>query len=167
MYNSLSTSGKALAKNYKDLLDSKSSQYGFHKKAVQEAELQSATDAAAREAKNTVARDQFISKLTSTYLKDGRTYAQMDGNGVANGELDSMLKKYGLFRNDGYSISEVGAASIMNQLGYSQPSLQTREYMLQYMKQIGFSNGGIAETLHKVPGMNGDDGETGRRNIYP
>lgn len=162
LYENLPASAKELVGDHKYILDYKQSQYDYHGNAIQEeqriaAEQAAAAQIAAQE-EAAAARDQFMIKIMNTYLADGRTYAQMSDEGVIDGELDSMLKKYNLFRSDGYSMSEAGAAAIMNQLGYSRPEQQTREYMVRYMKQIGFSNGGIAQTLQEVPGINGDDG---------
>lgn len=64
----------------------------------------------------------------------------------------------GLFREDNYPLSEAGVKSIMTQLGFSRPESQDMDSMYNYMKNIGFSEGGIAQTIQNVPGMNGDHG---------
>ena len=46
----------------------------------------------------------------------------------------------------------------MTQLGFSRPESQDMDSMYNYMKNIGFSEGGIAQTIQNVPGMNGDHG---------
>lgn len=159
LYENLPASAKELVGNHKHILDHKQFQYDYHGNTIREEQRIAEERAAAeQETASKTARDHLINIIRDTYLKDGRTYALMDDEGVINGELDTMLKTHGLFRNDGYSLSETGAAAIMNQLGYSRPEQQTREYMVRYMKQIGFSDGGIAQTLQKVPSINGDDG---------
>ena len=97
--------------------------------------------------------------LRETYLANGRTYADMTDEGTRPLSLDELFRKYGLFRDDNHSISESGAALIMNRLtGRTPLPGHATTDMYNYMKSIGFADGGIAGTLQKVPLANGDDG---------
>ena len=97
--------------------------------------------------------------LRETYLANGRIYADMTDEGARPLSLDELFRKYGLYRDDNHSISESGAALIMNRLtGRTPLPGHATTDMYNYMKSIGFADGGIAGTLQKVPLANGDDG---------
>lgn len=110
------------------------------------------------EAENQQKREAFKDLIRRTYLADAHTYANTSSQFVSHMKLDKLLIANGLYREDNYPLSEAGVKSIMTQLGFSRPESQDMDSMYNYMKNIGFSEGGIAQTIQNVPGMNGDHG---------
>lgn len=110
------------------------------------------------EAENQQKREAFKNLIRRTYLADAHTYANTSTQFVSNLKLDKLLMANGLFREDNYPLSEAGVKSIMTQLGFSRSESHDMDSMYNYMKNIGFSEGGIAQTIQNVPGMNGDHG---------
>lgn len=168
MYNALSTSGKALAKNYKDILDSKKLQYDSHGNAVlaeQEAAAQRAQEEAVlEEQRKATARASFTNMIKETYQQDARLHggelkwgtSNLNGNGSTDyGQVQERIYNNGLTRADKPYVNAAWIEEACRRLGYNQRNAGT---LLNYMNSIGFANGGIAETLQKVPSMNGDDG---------
>lgn len=163
-YNSLSPEAKSIVDttsvNGLSTLQQKQSEWSGLVEARKQ-ETARAEQAAAQQrlnAENEKKREAFKDLIRRTYLADAHTYANTSGRAVLNKNLETLLKVNGLYREDNYPLSEAGVRSIMTQLGFSRPENQDMDYMYQYMKNIGFSDGGIAQTIQYVPGMNGNHG---------
>lgn len=163
-YNSLSPEAKSIVDttsvNGLSTLQQKQSEWSGLVEARKQ-ETAKAEQAAAQQrldAENEKKREAFKDLIRRTYLADAHTYANTSGRAVLNKNLETLLKVNGLYREDNYPLSEAGVRSIMTQLGFSRPENQDMDYMYQYMKNIGFSDGGIAQTIQNVPGLNGDHG---------
>lgn len=101
--------------------------------------------------------------IADTYGRDGRTYAcNLQNASPADIGIAEAIKNHKLRRVDGWNspnqtaINEIVSRINSEGTGVNIPA--TADGLWMYMQNIGYSNGGIAETLQKVPGMNGDDG---------
>ena len=101
--------------------------------------------------------------IADTYGRDGRTYAcNLQNASPADIGIAEAINRHELRRVDGQnSPNQVAINEIVSRInsegtGVNIPA--TADGLWMYMQNIGYSNGGIAETLQKVPGMNGDDG---------
>lgn len=101
--------------------------------------------------------------IADTYGRDGRTYAcNLQNASPADIGIAEAIKNHNLRRMDGWNspnqtaINEIVSRINSEGTGVNIPA--TADGLWMYMQNIGYSNGGIAETLQKVPGMNGDDG---------
>lgn len=101
--------------------------------------------------------------IADTYGRDGRIYAcNLQNASPADIGIAEAIKNHNLRRMDGWNspnqtaINEIVSRINSEGTGVNIPA--TADGLWMYMQNIGYSNGGIAETLQKVPGMNGDDG---------
>lgn len=109
------------------------------------------------------ARDKLTDYIKRTYGANGREYAcNINNASTADVGIAEAINRNGLRRVDGWNsptssaISQI--VSWINSEGTGVNIPATADGLWMYMQNIGYSNGGIAETLQKVPGMNGDDG---------
>lgn len=70
------------------------------------------------------------------------------------GQVQQRLFDKGYKREDKPYINKAGIKEICKRVGIAQ----NEKSLLAHMNNIGFSQGGLAEVLQKVPGQNGDDG---------
>lgn len=70
------------------------------------------------------------------------------------GQVQQRLFDKGYKREDKPYINKTGIKEICKRVGIAQ----NEKSLLAHMNNIGFSQGGLAEVLQKVPGQNGDDG---------
>lgn len=116
-----------------------------------------------QEASRQAARDKLTDYIKRTYGANGREYACNVSNASQSDiGIAEAINRNGLRRVDGWNsptssaISQI--VSWINSEGTGVNIPATADGLWMYMQNIGYSNGGIAETLQKVPGMNGDDG---------
>lgn len=115
------------------------------------------------EEKNSNARNELERILKETYYQDsslhgGKTLwgTSKKGDG-AYGQVQEKFYDHGLTRPDKKYVNAAGIKEIARRLGYPENS-QTATALLNYMNSIGYSRGGVARRLQKVPILNGDNG---------
>lgn len=138
-YNALSNAGKALVNQHNGL------------QTLNAANKAYAEIASKRNEFDIIVKDIYWSMGSNSYKSNDR---------AASGDLRTLQDKIANIypRGDSMYITEDGYKEILRRLGYNRPEAQNAGYLLRYMSSIGFSHGGVADTLQKVPGMNGDDG---------
>lgn len=115
------------------------------------------------------------SQTTVEYVTDpATTFQNAAKNGPTPGYIQSLVDKYQkkatLSKNEygtlnqyiyektnGKLVVRVDSFSNIAE-GLGLPKTATQSQIVQKMKDSGYSHGGIADTLQKIPGMNGDDG---------
>lgn len=115
------------------------------------------------------------SQTTVEYVTDpATTFQNAAKNGPTPGYIQSLVdkyqkkatlskNKYGILnqyiyeKTKGKLVVRVDSFSNIAE-GLGLPKTATQSQIVQKMKDSGYSHGGIAETLQKIPGMNGDDG---------
>lgn len=116
-----------------------------------------------QQALNDVLKSELEGYIRQTFLADRNTYATDKGNEAQEG-IRQILEARGLGRVDdvdykylnGNAVQEIVKRINNSGRGVNVPA--NAPGLLQYMRNIGFSQGGVADILTKVPGMNGDDG---------
>ena len=160
LYNNLSTSGKQLlGDDYKNLLDYKQLQYDHwdyvikYEAAEAERRVKEAAAAAAAEQDKQNKRDAIKNWIASQKTNKAWWIKQKYENSTP-------VQKY---IHDKIFDPGSGARYLnntgLNQLGsYMNTIGVPGGYLLNRLTSLGFSHGGIVDTLQKIPGMNGDDG---------
>ncbi len=156
LYNTLSSSAKQLVVSHKNILDDRKYWYDQNK-IIEDRKKKE------EEAKKQTQIENLDYYIKSTYGASAATYATniRDASSAEIG-IAGAIKRRGLNRGDGYNspnndaISKI--VSLINSSGMGINIAPTAEALWNYMQNIGYSHGGIADTLQKLPGMNGDDG---------
>lgn len=133
----------------------------------EEVAAQEAAQAAQQEEqRKTDARNSFERMIKETYWQDAHLHggktswstSTLNGNGTTDyGQVQQRIYNHGLKRDDKPYVNAEWIKEACFRLGYPRPAWSAGT-LLNYMNSIGFSNGGIAKTLQKVPSMNGDEG---------
>lgn len=115
------------------------------------------------EEKDSNARNELERIIKETYYQDaslhgGKTLwgTSKKGDG-AYGQVQDKFYNHGLTRPDKKYVNAAGIKEITRRLGYPENS-QTATALLNYMNSIGYSQGGVARRLQKIPILNGDKG---------
>lgn len=112
-------------------------------------------------------QDKQIAVLTDaikrTYGASAVDYATNIKNASpAEIEIANAIKRRGLSRGDSFDSPNNAAiqkiTEMINTSGLGVNINPTADALWKYMQDIGFSHGGIADTLQKIPAINGDDG---------
>ena len=156
LYNSLSTSGKQLlGDDYKNLLDNKQSQYNHWDNVIKNeaAETERRAQEAAAEQDRQNKRDAIKNWIAGQKANKAWWIKQKYENSTpAQKYIHDKIFDPGsgarYLNNTG--LNQLG--SYLNTLGIPGG------YLLDRLTSLGFSQGGIVDTLQKIPGMNGDDG---------
>lgn len=155
LFNGLSTSGKQLlGDSYINLLNYRNGQADYWKGIFQQREQQNAANEAAQaEADNQNKRDAIKNWVTGQKNNQAWWIKQKYDDSTETQKLihDKIFDPgSGARYLNNTGLNALG--SYLDTLGIP------KGYLIDRLRSVGFSHGGIAETLQKVPGMNGDDG---------
>ena len=118
---------------------------------------QSATEAKRAEERKNQQKAQFEQLIKKTYWKNSKygTKKLFKDNGKETDYTKVQKKIAKNYKRDDFKyVNADWIKEVCKRLGIAQSAGS----LLNYMNGIGFSKGGIVETLSKVPGRNGDDG---------
>ncbi len=157
LYDALPTSAKQLVGSHKNILDNRKYWYDQNKIIDDRKKKEE------EEKKRQTQINNLDYYIKSTYGAKATAYATNIKNaspaeiGIANA-----IRRRGLNRSDGYNSPNNNAISKIveniNSSGMGINIAPTADALWNYMQNIGYSRGGIVDTLQKIPGMNGDDG---------
>lgn len=118
---------------------------------------QSATEAKRAEERRNQQKAQFEQLIKNTYWQNAKygTNKLFKDNGKETDYTKVQKKIAKNYKRDDFKyVNADWIKEVCKRLGIAQSAGS----LLNYMNGIGFSKGGIVETLSKVPGRNGDDG---------
>ena len=118
---------------------------------------QSATEAKRAEERKNQQKAQFEQLIKNTYWQNAKygTNKLFKDNGKETDYTKVQKKIAKNYKRDDFKyVNADWIKEVCKRLGIAQSAGS----LLNYMNGIGFSKGGIVETLSKVPGRNGDDG---------
>lgn len=118
---------------------------------------QSATEAKRAEERKNQQKAQFEQLIKNTYWQNAKygTKKLFKDNGKETDYTKVQKKIAKNYKRDDFKyVNADWIKEVCKRLGITQSAGS----LLNYMNGIGFSKGGIVETLSKVPGRNGDDG---------
>lgn len=118
---------------------------------------QSATEAKRAEERKNQQKAQFEQLIKNTYWQNAKygTKKLFKDNGKETDYTKVQKKIAKNYKRDDFKyVNADWIKEVCKRLGIAQSAGS----LLNYMNGIGFSKGGIVETLSKVPGRNGDDG---------
>lgn len=156
LYDALSTSAKQLVGSHKNILDNRKYWYDQNKIIDDRKKKE-------EEEKRQTQINNLDYYIKSTYGASAAAYAtNIKDASPAEIGIAGAIERHGLRRTDGYNSPNNDAISKIveniNSSGMGINIAPTAEALWNYMQNIGYSRGGIVDTLQKIPGMNGDDG---------
>ncbi len=156
LYDALPTSAKQLVGSHKNILDDRKYWYDQNKIIDDRKKKE-------EEEKRQTQINNLDYYIKSTYGASAAAYAtNIKDASPAEIGIAGAIKRHGLRRTDGYnSPNNYAISKIVENINSSGMGINiapTAEALWNYMQNIGYSRGGIVDTLQKIPGMNGDDG---------
>lgn len=156
LYDALPTSAKQLVGSHKNILDDRKYWYDQNKIIDDRKKKE-------EEEKRQTQINNLDYYIKSTYGASAAAYAtNIKDASPAEIGIAGAIERHGLRRTDGYnSPNNYAISKIVENINSSGMGINiapTAEALWNYMQNIGYSRGGIVDTLQKIPGMNGDDG---------